>query len=52
MKKLACLFLVCVVVVCCSCIPESPSSALDVLSDRVAEWEQMVNDVLAVVTQK
>ena len=52
MKTLACLLFVCGVVVCCSCNLEPLSSGLDVLSDRVAAWEQAINDALVVAAQK
>ncbi len=52
MKKLARLFLVCAAVTFCSCNLEPLSSGLDVLSDRVATWEQAINDALVVAAQK
>jgi hypothetical protein len=52
MKKLACLLFVCGVAVCCSCNLEPLSRGFDVLSDRVAAWEQTINDALVVAAQK
>ena len=52
MKKLACLFLVCGVVVCCSCNLAPLSSRFDALLDHVAAWGQAVNDALVVAAQK